>query len=80
MTDGYSVNTGTVIELRIPPNRMDLVLDQTRVLLESGYDVAIERVFNAEFVPPSLIYYSVNVQCEMTFVDETGKADDKNDK
>lgn len=63
-------NASGVIELRMPADRLDLVLDQTRVLLEAGYDVTIERVFNEEFVPPKLLYYVIDVVCEMNVVDE----------
>ena len=68
--ESYSVCLGSVVELKIPPDRLDLVLEQVKVLLESGYDVAVERAFNDEFVPPVLAYYSVNIQCETTIEDE----------
>lgn len=78
--ESYNVGTATVIELKVPPDRLDLVLEQVKVLLESGYDVAVERAFNDEFMPARLAYYSVNIQCETSFIDETIKGDGKNDK
>ena len=70
----------SVVELKFQPERLDLVMEEVRVLLEAGYDVAIERVFEDEFVPPRLIYYSVNIRCNMNIVDETGRVNDKDDK
>lgn len=61
----------SVVELKFQPDRLDLVLEEVRVLLEAGYDVAIERVFEDEFVPPRLVYYSINIRCEMDVIDET---------
>ena len=68
-------NAGGGIELRMPPDRLDLAMEQARVLLEAGYDVAIERVFNEEFVPPKLLYYVVDVVCEMNMIDDAHKED-----
>lgn len=68
----------SVVELKFQPDRLDLVLEEAKILLEAGYDLAIERVFENEFVPPRLIYYSVNIRCDMDFVDETRRGN-KND-